>query len=671
MFVRNFGAAIAAAVLVLLTVPATGAAAQYAESTSHHSTSTITSPAPFTNDATPVFSGTAVGQVVQVRTGAHSHLLCVGQVVHASWSCTSAPLADGVYTVFTTTTPGPLHRSAPSTFTLDTKAPAPTRILAPAGPATGGVIAASISDARPVISGSGEPHATVSLFVDGVPASCATSPIVVDSTGGWSCPVARSLAVGLHLVGSFQTDRAGNSSTAGSPHLQLRLTVTSSAPAPSTIPPAVTPHGPASHATHVVPQTSPRASITAVSRTRPAAPPIRSDAPVIRPAADVPSQAQLPTLALPDTSPEKNHGSQHRKAAGTPGVDRNTPWAPTSLTHALSTLQQVFANPVVLGTAVGSASAFLLLVALPAELLTSTLAREYELLFGRFRRLRAHWLERLRGWFSHSPFAGGVALTMLAALIFGFADPHFGPDITSLRLVLACGIALIIVGHLTNAITGWIVRERWRVGTLLEVKPLALILTVVGVFLSRLLGFSPGFLIGLIVGMSLTGTTTVRQRSRTVLVHGGIILTFGVLAWLGFSALTAITGGHPTTFVQALSLDTFAAIAAEGLTILLIGLLPFRYLDGEDVFAESKTLWALSYLSVLTAFCVIVLPVAAHWEEIGDSLWLWLGCFVGFTLFSVGVYLYFRFAPSSRREPTSETAEAAATETRLERATKP
>ena len=189
-------------------------------------------------------------------------------------------------------------------------------------------------------------------------------------------------------------------------------------------------------------------------------------------------------------------------------------------------------------------------------------------------------------------------------------------------------------------------------------------------FLSRLLGFSPGFLIGLIVGLSLTGTTTVRQRSRTVLVRAGIIVTFGVLAWIGFSALTASTGGHPTTFVQALSLDTFAAVAAEGLTMLLIGLLPFRFLEGEDVFAESKTIWAISYLSVLTAFCVIVLPVAAHWEEIGDSLWLWLGCFVGFTLFSVAVYLYFRYARPTGQDEIAREAETPSTEFSVDGATK-
>ena len=624
-------------------------------------------------------------KVVQVRTGGHHHLLCVGHVVGSSWSCASGPLADGVYTVYTTTTPGPLHRSAPMTFTIDTKAPAPTRILTPAGPAASGVMAASTENTRPVIAGSGEPHATVSLFIDGAPASCTTLPIIVGDAGTWSCRVASSLAVGVHPVGSFQTDRAGNSSTAGPTPLQLRLTITGAQPAPSTVPPVVVTPKPPHHSTPSTPSTPTTPSTPSTPRTQHTVPPTASQitttprnavrtprsrsaaaVPVVKPTVEAPApQAQLPTLALPETQPTSgatNTAGPAKKSVPPAEPDRNVPWAPTSLTHALSTLQQIFANPVVLGTAVGSASAFLLLVALPAELLASTLAREYEVLFGRLRRLHAHWLDRLRGWFSRSPFAGGVALTLLAALIFGFADPHFGPDIASLRLVLACGIALIIVGHLTNAITGWVVRERWRVGTLLEVRPLALILTVVGVFLSRLLGFSPGFLIGLIVGMSLTGTTTVRQRSRTVLVHAGIIVAFGILAWIGFSALTATTGGHPTTFVQALCLDIFAAVAAEGLTMLLIGLLPFRFLEGEDVFAESKTIWAVSYLSVLTAFCVIVLPVAAHWEEIGDSLWLWLGCFVGFTLFSVAVYLYFRYARPTGQDETAREAEPAPTE---------
>jgi hypothetical protein len=323
-------------------------------------------------------------------------------------------------------------------------------------------------------------------------------------------------------------------------------------------------------------------------------------------------------------------------------VDRDDSAAPSALTNALRTLQQVLSSPVVLVTAAGSGAALLLFVAFPAELLNATLATQYERLFGRLRLLRLRWLQRLRARLARRPFVSGTAMIAFSALAFGFVDPHFGFDLTSLRLVLALGIALFIVGYLSNAMTSWIVREKWHIGASLEAKPLALILTVVGVLLSRLMGFSPGFLIGLILGISLTSAASAAQRSRMVMLHTGVILGLGITAWVGYSVLRAGTDGEPDSFLRALAIDTLAAVTAEGITALLVGLLPFRFLEGQELFETSKPRWAATYFVVLVVFCLIVLPDAANWEELGASLWTWLAVLVGFALVSLATYLYFR-----------------------------
>jgi magnesium-transporting ATPase (P-type) len=162
------------------------------------------------------------------------------------------------------------------------------------------------------------------------------------------------------------------------------------------------------------------------------------------------------------------------------------------------------------------------------------------------------------------------------------------------------------------------------------------------VLLSRLMGFSPGFLIGLILGISLTSAASAAQRSRMVMLHTGIILTLGITSWVGYSVLIAGTDGQPDSFLRALAIDTLAAVTAEGVTALLVGLLPFRFLEGEELFATSKPRWAATYLVVLVVFCLIVLPDAANWEELGTSLWTWLAVLVGFTVVSLATYLYFR-----------------------------
>ena len=99
----------------------------------------------------------------------------------------------------------------------------------------------------------------------------------------------------------------------------------------------------------------------------------------------------------------------------------------------------------------------------------------------------------MKALLSSTPIAGGLIITALAAITFGFADPAFGFDLTSLRVVLACAIGLFFIGFIANLVTGRIVGRRWKLDTVMELKPFGLLLAIIGVVLSRLLEFTPGF----------------------------------------------------------------------------------------------------------------------------------------------------------------------------------
>ena len=235
---------------------------------------------------------------------------------------------------------------------------------------------------------------------------------------------------------------------------------------------------------------------------------------------------------------------------------------------------------------------------------------------------------------------GALLITVVTALVLGFADPHFGFDLESVRLVLACGIGLFIVGYVSNALTGAIVSRLWSVTTRIEIRPLGLIVTILGVLVSRVLDFSPGFLIGLVLGLTLTSETTLKQRSRAVLIRSGIVVGFGIIAWIAFSVAAA--GGEPGSFGAALAQDSLAAVVTEGFTALVIVLLPFRFLDGMEVFEESRRLWALVYSGALVAFCGLVLPLEEIWTYLGSSFWIWLIIVAAFGAFCIGTYVVFR-----------------------------
>jgi hypothetical protein len=369
----------------------------------------------------------------------------------------------------------------------------------------------------------------------------------------------------------------------------------------------------------------------------------------ITPPGDSPATAEAPvTIADPNAAP----------ATDDTAAPRDKPNSPALFTTSVKTVTDAFSSPITLGAAAGAGMLLLLFVALPAELLNSTLEEHYERMFGRvpfLKRRTGPRFPRLVALLERYKIIGGIALTLLAALIFGFADPGFGFDLASMRTVLASAIALFIVGYLASALTGRILRGRWEMVTTIELKPLGIVLTIFGVLLSRLLDFSPGFLFGLVIGLGMIGASTLAERVKLTLVNSALIFGFAILAWLGYSAIA----GNTTGFWDTLGNDTLVAVTSEGLTALVVGLLPFRFLDGESLFLKSKPLWAVAYLISAASFVLILVPAADNWGEAPGPVWLWLGVLVLFSIIAFGLYLYFRLTHEDEEHESEHESEHA------------
>ncbi|WP_264595935.1 beta strand repeat-containing protein, partial [Rhodoblastus acidophilus] len=124
-----------------------------------------------------------------------------------AWTYAPTGLADGAHTIVASQTDAAGNvGSASLTFTLDTKAPAPTIGLA-------NDTGASSSDkvtTDPSLYGLGDPNAVVRFTVDGV---AATVTATAGATGAWSY-TPTGLAVGAHTIVASETDAAGNVGTA-------------------------------------------------------------------------------------------------------------------------------------------------------------------------------------------------------------------------------------------------------------------------------------------------------------------------------------------------------------------------------------------------------------------------------------------------------------------------
>lgn len=365
--------------------------------------------------------------------------------------------------------------------------------------------------------------------------------------------------------------------------------------------------------------------------------------PVDVPASVAAASQVVPFVPTVPPSVETQPAPTADKPAAAPAETASPTIAPNILTRALGTIGDVLSHPGKVGSALAIGLVLIIFATLPAHLLNATIAEQYERFVRRIPKPKKapHWFAAMVAWFVREPAVGALSIIVVTALLFGFADPNFGFTLASLRLFLACAIALFFVGFLANTATRVVMKRQWNVDVRISVRPLGLVMTVVGVVLSRFLHFSPGFLVGLILGLSIANKAAQSEAWKAVLIRSLLVLGMGLGAWVAYSAL-ASEPLREETFGSALLSETLVAITTEGLVALVVVLLPFRFLEGERLYQRSRALWAGVYLVSIVSFFVAVVSWDGNWQVLGNSFWLWLVVVVGFGALCVGVYLYFR-----------------------------
>jgi hypothetical protein len=363
-----------------------------------------------------------------------------------------------------------------------------------------------------------------------------------------------------------------------------------------------------------------------------------------------PSTVNAPIIVLPaaadaPATPEEEPGDEAKpddqKPPSAPAsatgdwttADRNDPASESALTESIATFADLWANPVVVGVAAVVALVLLLFVAFPAELLNATIAEQYDRAAENRGRRTPGWWTAFRAGIDRLPVVSGTILILIAAVIFGFVDPRFGFDIVSLRVVLACAIATFILVLLASLIAGGISRRAWDITPSIELRPLGLVLAVVGVVASRLLDFLPGIMIGMLAGLVLLGSAPATARLRVTIVRAMVIWGIAVAAWFGYSLFVGGLAG--SSFAGNLVIETLVAVTTEGLTALLVGMLPLRFLEGSIVFRASKRSWAVLYFTIALTWVVVVLPM--NFVALRGPIWQWAIVAVAFALLAVGV----------------------------------
>ena len=312
----------------------------------------------------------------------------------------------------------------------------------------------------------------------------------------------------------------------------------------------------------------------------------------------------------------------------------------------------------------------MLLIGAPTPIFNSTLASNRKLIERWARRRRPKWMRgraHLAGVGARvkavsTTWPGLVAYLGLATLLYSFLEPNFpfrnGAETFGTTLF---GIG---VGTAVSQIPGELyVRRHYGQGGKVKVALWTLGLAAVCVLITRVTAVEPGYVYGIIGGFTFAVVLSADDKGRMAFRGVTILLGVGFVAWF---VRVPFQPGGPITGDAAVVIDRLLArmfiTAVEGCAI---GLIPLRYLEGEQLFSWNRARWAVVWGLSLLLFAHVLLYPVSSFEPSPSPTGLWTAALAVsvYSALAIGFWWFFRRREPGRRHPRRRSGGKAGTAT--------
>jgi hypothetical protein len=351
------------------------------------------------------------------------------------------------------------------------------------------------------------------------------------------------------------------------------------------------------------------------------------------------SPSSSPTTSSPGPAPAPSSSADRAGPV--------TPWQ-SSVATALVAPSTAFSSRLSVAINALIVVALVMFVTFPSLLFNQTYDQNHA-------RIQAWWEQRL-GWTrrlrrrtqrvssSTRGTASFAAVVVVGALLGGLLDPGFGVNRRTATLVLGIVLAMV-TGAVVSAVAVAVYRRlrgkprHWE----LRALPTGLLVAGLCVFVSRLTGYLPGYLYGVIGGVAFAGALAKREEGHVVAASSAAILLTSIVSWLLWVPVTTRASQPGAGFAWALLQNFLAAVFVSGLVGLVIGLVPLRFLPGEKLATWHWGVWAGVFAVAAFALLQIMLRPESETTHVAAApLWTTLGLFLAFGTASVAFWGYFR-----------------------------
>jgi hypothetical protein len=231
-------------------------------------------------------------------------------------------------------------------------------------------------------------------------------------------------------------------------------------------------------------------------------------------------------------------------------------------------------------------------------------------------------------------WAAAAGVAFVAALIAAFIDPGFGFNAGSVRVLGSLFVALAVESLLVWFAVIWATRRADSDAIAgFHAAPGTLVVVAIAVLVTRMTGFEPGIVFGLVAGVTFAVASSVPAQGRVALAELGLAFGLALLGWFAYSALGPAVEGDG--FGRTMVSETLASIAIAGMASLPLALVPLRGLAGHTLWTWSKPLWATTYAVALVGFFVVLMPMPFSWEEVDTPLRTWVLLYLAYAVAAV------------------------------------
>ena len=342
---------------------------------------------------------------------------------------------------------------------------------------------------------------------------------------------------------------------------------------------------------------------------------------------------------------------------------------PSSFVDSIPLVGDLSTNPKVIGTNLLFALLLVLMFYIAATLFNSALRENYAAIEGwmarPFKRLakpKGDSEDPARKNNTGKLLLEGFLAVLVTALLYCFLDPYFTHGMSGLLLFAAMTIAIGIVTFFYEGVQILLSKYRFGVPAKFKLHPIALVLGLVFVLISRAVHFHPGLIFGFVgacVPLLATRHLDTRKHGILILVSTVTLTIACILTFLLRTPLHDAMAGHESVGWSLLDM-ILAAIFIIGLEGLVFTLIPLMFVDGERLVKWHKWIWITVFTIVVFLFYYIIINKDGEIvDAMGDIKVQMMFVITGvFLVLSIGVWLFL----GMRHKRKAESGHAAAQE---------